>query len=72
MPNKTANISNINCGHCTNTIEQELADLEGIVTVKASKEDKTVTIEWNEPPATWGKITELLVEIGYPVNNQLT
>jgi len=66
MTSKTVKVSNISCGHCTSTIERELSDLEGVTSVKADKESKTVTIEWNEPPITWKKIADLLNEIGYP------
>ena len=67
MAVKTVKVSNISCGHCTNTIERELNGLEGVTSVKADKESKTVTIEWNEPSITWKKIAEFLNEIGYPV-----
>jgi len=54
MASKTVKIPKINCGHCTSTIEREVGELEGITSVKADKENKEVTIEWNE--TTWTKI----------------
>jgi copper chaperone len=66
MASKTVKIANISCGHCTNTIERELKELAGVVSVKAEKESKQVTVEWQEPPATWTAISDLLKEIGYP------
>jgi len=69
MASKTVKIPNINCGHCTSTIEREVGELEGITSVKADKENKMVTIEWNEPPITWTKIADLLNEIGYPAES---
>jgi copper chaperone CopZ len=66
MANKTVTVTNINCEHCTNTIEREVAELEGITSVKADKHTKTVTIEWNELIVAWTQITDLLSEIGYP------
>lgn len=68
MPTKTTKIPNINCAHCTKAIEREVGDLEGVTSVKAEIDSKMVTIDWNEPPATWSQITELLNEIGYPVS----
>ena len=68
MTKKNIKIENINCEHCTNTIEEELNDLKGVISVKANKDSKMVTIEWQEPPATWQKITDLLKEIGFPAN----
>ncbi|OQW94903.1 MAG: hypothetical protein BWK79_04380 [Beggiatoa sp. IS2] len=66
MAIKTVKVSNISCGHCTNTIERELKELTGIISVKAEKESKQVTVEWQEPPTTWTIIADLLKEIGYP------
>ena len=48
------------------TIQREVAELEGIVAVEAKEATKTVTVEWNEPPASWGTIQSLLEEINYP------
>lgn len=66
MASKTVKVPKISCGHCTSTIEREVSDLEGITSVKADKDSKMVTIEWNEPSITWTQIAELLDEIGYP------
>jgi hypothetical protein len=48
------------------TIEREVGELEGVVAVKAAQDTKMVSVEWNEPPASWDSIRELLVEINYP------
>jgi copper chaperone CopZ len=47
------------------TIERELGELDGVKSVDADPETKTVTVEW-EDPATWEDIKELLIEINYP------
>lgn len=65
MTTKTFEVPNISCGHCTNTIEMEVIDLAGVVNVKAEKETRQVTVEWDNP-ATWDSIKSLLVEINYP------
>ncbi|RMG98842.1 MAG: heavy-metal-associated domain-containing protein [Chloroflexi bacterium] len=65
MTSKTFTVPNISCGHCTHTIEMELSELEGVVSVKADQATKQVTVEWQEP-ATWEKIQALLTEINYP------
>jgi copper chaperone CopZ len=70
MADKTVTIPNISCGHCVKTIERELGELEGIVSVKAEAETKKVAIEWNEPPATWEAIRSLLEEINYPPDDR--
>ncbi|OQW95172.1 MAG: hypothetical protein BWK79_03375 [Beggiatoa sp. IS2] len=69
MPTKTIKVPNINCGHCTRTIEKELKDLPGVTQVAAEVANKTVTVTWNEPPSNWNNIASLLKEIGYPATN---
>lgn len=65
MESKTVTVPNISCGHCTHTIEMELADLVGVQNVKADMESQQVLVEWGQP-ATWDKIESLMVEINYP------
>ena len=65
MEKNTFKIPNISCGHCTMTIENELKEMDGIVDVKSSITDKTVTVEW-QPPVTMEKILTTLKEINYP------
>ena len=45
---KTVNVPNINCGHCVNTIQNELGELPGVESVTASAESKQVTVMWTE------------------------
>lgn len=66
MQTKTFKVPNISCGHCVHTIQSEVSELEGIVTVKADQTTQMVTVSWNEPPQTWAKIRALLEEIDYP------
>lgn len=65
MEEKTVNVPNISCGHCTATIEQEVGELEGIIEVKGDAQSKNVTIRY-ELPVTWERIAALLDQIGYP------
>ena len=66
MPTKIYTIPNISCGHCVNTIQNELADLDGVQKVVANQVTKQATVTF-EPPATEEKIQNLLAEINYPV-----
>lgn len=61
-------IPNISCGHCVNTIQMEISELDGVTSVIADQESKTATIEF-ESPATEESIKTLLVEINYPVSD---
>lgn len=62
----TYKIPNISCGHCVMTIQNEVADLEGVKSVVANQETQQATITF-EPPATEDVIKNLLAEINYPV-----
>ncbi|HRN50517.1 MAG TPA: heavy-metal-associated domain-containing protein [Anaerolineales bacterium] len=58
-------VPKIHCGHCTQTIETELAELPGVEAVKASLEDRKVMVRFSEP-ATEDSVKALLTEINYP------
>ena len=64
MADKTFKVPNISCGHCVMSVEREVGELDGVVSVKADESSKMVTVEWNEP-ASWDEIQSLLVEINY-------
>ncbi|HMV95391.1 MAG TPA: heavy-metal-associated domain-containing protein [Anaerolineales bacterium] len=71
MTTVTYTVPAISCGHCTRTIETEVADLQGVQTVKAEIESKKVTITF-DAPADETKIKALLAEINYPAEGLLT
>ncbi len=59
-------VPNISCGHCVHTIQVEVADLEGVQSVKADQESQVVEITFDNP-ASEDAIKALLAEINYPV-----
>lgn len=65
MTTLTVKASNISCGHCVHTIQNEVGELPGVKRVQAKEDTKLVTITF-EPPATQEQIEKLLAEIGYP------
>jgi copper chaperone len=65
MDEKIFTINNITCGHCTNSIKNELAEIEGVVSVEGEPGAKDVTVKW-EAPVTEDKIRSALTEINYP------
>ena len=69
MATKTFKVPNISCGHCVMTVEREVGELEGVTSVTAAEATKMVTVEWNEPPASWENIQALLEEINYAPEN---
>jgi len=62
----TYSVPNISCMHCVHTIQSEVSELAGVVSVKADAATKQVEIVF-EAPATEEKIKALLTEIDYPV-----
>jgi copper chaperone CopZ len=66
MSTRTVPVPAISCGHCVKTIEREVGALEGVASVSAEEDDRTVTVEWDEDRTDWGAIRSLLEEINYP------
>ena len=66
MNKVTLSVPNINCNHCVNTIETELSDLDGVMTVEANSVTKQVNVEFDDPANLEG-LKILLAEINYPV-----
>lgn len=67
MEKQTFIISNISCGHCVATIQNELQELDGVLKIEGDPQSKTITVEWNSP-VTASKIESKLTEIGYPAS----
>jgi copper chaperone len=66
MTTITYKVPAINCMHCVHTIQTEVADLDGVKSVKADAMSKQVEIVF-DAPASEEKIKALLAEINYPV-----
>ena len=71
MTTVTYSIPAISCGHCTHTIETELADLQGVRSVKTDEAGKKVEIIF-DAPASEDAIKTLLAEINCPVESLIT
>lgn len=65
MTIKTYHVPNISCDHCVGTIERELKSVEGLKSVKAELETKSVTVEVDAEEVL-AEVEKLLEEIGYP------
>jgi len=70
MQNVTYRVPGISCGHCVNTIEVELSEVEGVTRVKAEAESKSVSIDFQDP-ASEGQLIDLLKKINYPIQEDL-
>ena len=71
MTTVTYTVPAISCGHCTHTIETEVGDMQGVLSVKVEQDSKKVTITF-DAPASEEKIKALLSEIDYPAEGLLT
>lgn len=71
MTTVTYTVPAIHCGHCTHTIEMEVAELQGVQSVKAEQDSKKVVITF-DAPADESKIKALLAEINYPAEGLLS
>ena len=61
-------VSNISCGHCVHTIQNEVSEVAGVQSVKADLGSKAVEIVF-DAPATEDILKQLLAEINYPVSS---
>jgi len=66
MTTTTYSVPNISCGHCVNTIQTEVNEMDGVQSVTASAETKMVEIVF-DAPADEESIKALMAEINYPV-----
>jgi len=64
MTTKTFKVPNIGCDGCVRTVEGELRELAGVQRVKAERDSKMVTVQWDDP-ATWEQIARALSAIDY-------
>lgn len=70
MTTVTYSVPNISCGHCVNTIQVEVSELDGVESVKANVQTKQVEIAFNAQ-ADETAIKSLMAEINFPVVEQL-
>lgn len=66
MKTITLNVEGMSCNHCVNAIETALKDSK-VQQAKASLEDKSVIIEYDENIVSLDKLKEVIREEGYKV-----
>jgi copper chaperone len=65
MEKKTFVVPNISCHHCVMTIQNELSETEGVISVSGDAGAKKITVEW-KPPVIEDQIRSILKDINYP------
>ncbi len=66
MEEKTVTVPNISCGHCVNTIQREVAEANGVASVKGDAKTREVVISWDPEATDWVAIEKEMSDIGYP------
>jgi copper chaperone CopZ len=66
MEEKTVTVPTISCGHCVNTIQREVGELDGVRSVAADQASRKVTISWDPDATDWVVIEDHMKEINYP------
>ena len=67
MKNITLNVQGMSCGHCVNSIEGSVGELEGINQVNVNLNDAQVEVTFNESQVSLDKIKETIEDQGYEV-----
>ena len=67
MKNITFNVQGMSCGHCVNSIERSVGQLEGVSQVNVNLNAAQVEVTFNESYVSLNKIKETIEEQGYEV-----
>ncbi|MCD1159402.1 copper chaperone CopZ [Peribacillus frigoritolerans] len=67
MKNITLIVQGMSCGHCVNSIEGSVGQLEGINQVNVKLNDAQVEVTFNESQVSLDKIKETIEDQGYEV-----
>lgn len=62
-------VGGMTCEHCVETIENALADVDGILAAEADLEHGVVLVEYDSARVDDHAIHDVIVELGYEVEN---
>jgi copper chaperone len=65
MEKVTMSVPAISCGHCINSIKNELLEIDGVKVVEGDAATRQITVSFDKP-ATIDDIRNTLKEINYP------
>lgn len=63
----TLTVPDISCGHCEQTIREEIGKMGGVAAVTPSALTKLVVLEYDPAKVSLDTIKEKLAAVGYPV-----
>ncbi|MFK2824760.1 copper chaperone CopZ [Bacillus sp. B190/17] len=67
MEQVTLNVQGMSCGHCVNSIEGNVGQLNGVESVKVHLDKKTVGVSFNPEVVSIKDITNEIEEQGFDV-----
>ena len=67
MEKKILNVEGMSCNHCVNGIKKAVEELDGVISVEVSLEDKTVTVEYDPMKVKSSNIQVTIEDEGYTV-----
>jgi copper chaperone len=67
MINIILNVQGMSCGHCVNSIQGSVGQLEGVNQVNVKLDDAQVEVTFNESQVSLDKIKETIEDQGYEI-----
>lgn len=69
METITLNAPDISCGHCVQSVEQAVGQLDGVQSVSADADSKDVNVTYDAGKTDVSAIAAALDEAGYPAKS---
>lgn len=70
MTTTTLTVPDISCGHCKESIEGAVADIDGVAAVEVDIEPRTVNLSYDESRVALDDIKAAIHAVGYEVAAQ--
>lgn len=67
MAEKTLKVGGMSCGHCELSVQEELEELDGVMSAKADHKTGNVEVVYEEGRVTDGQFEEAVEQAGYTV-----
>ncbi len=67
MQHITLNVQGMSCGHCVNSIEQNVGQINGVQSVKVNLEEGKVDVTFNSDEVSLKDIRDVIEVQGYDV-----
>ncbi|AQS55715.1 copper chaperone CopZ [Novibacillus thermophilus] len=67
MQHITLNVQGMSCGHCVNSIEQNVGQINGVQSVKVNLEEGKVDVTFNSDEVSLKDIKDVIEDQGYDV-----